>query len=64
MGAAQKCATLKSQPTRTSASLVKLNSTDMKHRLLSIELGTEQTETEKVEPARKFKFTTAARAQS
>ena len=60
--------------TRKSAPLVKVNSTYMKrksltastllHRLvLSIELGTVQTGTGKVDPARKFKCTTAARDQ-
>jgi len=35
------------------------------HRLvLSIELGTVQTVTEKVDPAQKFKCTTAARAET
>ena len=39
-----------------------LTASTLLHRLvLSIELGTEQTETEKFDPARKFKCTTAAR---
>ena len=33
----------------------------MKHKVLSIELGTVQTGTGKVDPARKLKCTTAAR---
>ena len=46
--------------TRKSAPLVKVNLTYMKHRLvLSIELGTVQTGTGKIDPALKFKCTTA-----
>ena len=56
---------------RTTASLVKVNSTYIKHKVCvnlvaqaspAIELGTVQTATGKVEPARKFKCTMAARA--
>ena len=52
---------------RKSAPVVKVNSTYMKHKVwphqpcCTIELGTVQTGTGKVDPAQKFKCTTAAR---